>query len=212
MPAIRPPPAIGTTIVVVSGLSSKISSEIAPWPAWSTGSSNGWTNVAPVSSTNASRRWCASAGPSDSRSTSAPYPRHAAILIGFAVRHMKTRQAIPSSLAEKAAPAPAFPADHVTMPCAFSSDESDASFASMPRGLNEPVRWKSSALRCASAPIRADSARDEKSGVRWSRPPTASRAARTSSERDHVSEYEITSVSIRGRRRPRRASGDRPSP
>ena len=67
------------------------------------------------------------------------------------------------------------------MPRAFSSAESEASFASMPRGLNEPVRWKSSALRYASAPIRSDSARDEKSGVRWSRPPTASRAARTSS-------------------------------
>src|SRR5918994_1994298 len=70
-------------------------------------------------------------------------------------------------------------------PAAFSSPVSDASLFSTPRGLNDPVRWKSSAFRCASAPVSRESVADENVGVRCRRPAIVSRARTTSS-------YEIT--------------------
>src|SRR4029453_16900344 len=57
----------------------------------------------------------------------------------------------------------------------------DESFVRTPRGLNEPVRWKSSAFRWTGAPTFRDSVADENIGVRCRRPAIASRAARTSS-------------------------------
>ena len=64
---------------------------------------------------------------------------------------------------------------------------------STPRGLNEPVRLEELGLQERTTRRRAPSERrDEKSGVRWSRPPIASRAARTSSRVStarHVSVY-----------------------
>ncbi len=166
-PAMRPPPPIGTTIVA-DGWARPRRSRDPPCraPPARTGSSNGWTNVRPVCSTNSSSRPCASAGLIASRSTSAPYPRVAATLSGFALAHMNTVQATPSWAAANAAPWAAFPADHVTIPRFFSSAVSDASLFSIPRGLNDPVRWRSSAFRKTSGP----SVRHESVGVRWRRP------------------------------------------
>src|SRR5439155_26546897 len=66
-------------------------------------------------------------------------------------------------------------------PRCFSSSVSVASLFSTPRGLNDPVRWKRSALKCTSARTRSESVADERSGVRWSRSPIRSRARYTSS-------------------------------
>src|SRR5581483_9022321 len=179
-PAIRPPPPTGQTMQSTPGTSSTISRATVPWPAITCGSSNGCTSVRPVCSITASSRSCACAASSDSRSTAAPYARVAATFSGFAVLHMTTRQSTPSLAAAYATACAWFPADQVTTPRAFSSSPSERSFASTPRGLNEPVFWKSSALRKARTPRRPPSAADEKVGVRCSRPAIASRAARTS--------------------------------
>src|SRR5918992_9276 len=66
-------------------------------------------------------------------------------------------------------------------PRRFSSSLSRASLVSTPRGLNEPVRWKSSAFRKTRPPVSRESVADVKTGVRWRRPAIVSRAARTSS-------------------------------
>ena len=76
---------------------------------------------------------------------------------------------------------------------------SERSLFSTPRGLNEPVRWKSSALRKTRGPSVAEL----NIGVRWRSSPIVSRAARTSSA-------VITSRCTRGRSRPRAASAVRP--
>ena len=52
-PEIRPPPPTGTTIVAASGTSSRISRAIVPWPAMTSGWSNGWIMTAPRRSANA---------------------------------------------------------------------------------------------------------------------------------------------------------------
>ena len=47
-----------------------------------------------------------------------------------------------------------------------SAGVSAASLLSTPRGLNEPVRWNSSAFRNTSQPTRSDVRRELKAGVR----------------------------------------------
>ena len=67
MPDASPPPPIGISTVSTSGTCSASSSPIVPWPAITTGSSNGWTNVAPCSATYsiaASRHSSSRAAPS----------------------------------------------------------------------------------------------------------------------------------------------------
>src|SRR5438477_5756647 len=66
-------------------------------------------------------------------------------------------------------------------PRRFSSSESVESLLSTPRGLNEPVRWRSSALKDTSAPTRSESVRELSIGVRCTRPAIRSRARSTSS-------------------------------
>ncbi len=46
-PDTSPPPPIGTTIASVSGSCASTSSAIVPWPAMTSGSSNGCTKVSP---------------------------------------------------------------------------------------------------------------------------------------------------------------------
>src|SRR5918994_1171140 len=57
-----------------------------------------------------------------------------------------------------------------TTPRAFSSGVSEASFVRTPRGLNDPVFWKSSALRKARPPKARPSVSEDRSGVRCRRP------------------------------------------
>ena len=60
---------------------------------------------------------------------------------------MTTSASIPSSAEAYASACAWLPAEIEITPRRFSSSVSDASFVSTPRGLNEPVRWSSSALR-----------------------------------------------------------------
>src|SRR5205085_12649644 len=73
------------------------------------------------------------------------------------------------------------PAEIEITPRRFSSGDSVASLFRTPRGLNAPVRWKSSALKTTSAPTCSESVREPSIGVRCSRPAIRSRAASTSS-------------------------------
>src|ERR671924_662982 len=90
---------------------------------------------------------------------------------------MTTRQSTPSSAEQYASACAWLPAEMPITPRPRSSAESEASFVRTPRGLNEPVRWKSSAFRKTRSPSVAD----EKTGVRCRRPAIASRARTTSS-------------------------------
>ena len=96
-----------------------------------------------------------------------------------------------SSPASRAAHATAcawLPAEIEITPRARSSSVSSAIRFSAPRTLNEPVRWKSSALKCASAPSRSESVAERSSGVRWTRPAIVSRGALDVVDRDHARE------------------------
>src|SRR5690242_4398302 len=69
----------------------------------------------------------------------------------------------------------------VITPRAFSSSLSELSLLSAPRGLNEPVFWNSSALKCSRTPMRSPSAVAVIVGVRCSLPAITRRAAAISS-------------------------------
>ena len=84
---------------------------------------------------------------------------------------------MPSSAEQYASACAWLPAEIPITPRAFSSGVSEASLVSTPRGLNEPVRWKSSAFRCTSrARQLARASADVNVGVRCRRPAIASRA------------------------------------
>src|SRR5919108_4733320 len=99
---------------------------------------------------------------------------------------MTSSASIPSEAAAQASACAWLPAEIPITPRAFSSPESDASLFSTPRGLNEPVRWKSSAFRWTGAATRAARVAELKTGVRCRRPRIVPAAATTSS-------WEITS-------------------
>jgi hypothetical protein len=110
-------------------------------------------------------------------------------LVTLAVSHMTTSASIPSRADAQATACAWLPAEIVITPASFSAGVSDASLLSTPRGLNEPVRWKSSAFRTTSAPVRRESVAEVKVGVRCSRPPIASRAATTSASESGNARY-----------------------
>ena len=83
---------------------------------------------------------------------------------------------MPSSAEQYASAWAWLPAEIPITPRDVSSGVSEASFVSTPRGLNDPVRWKSSAFRCTSAPDSCESDADVNVGVRCRRPAIASRA------------------------------------
>jgi hypothetical protein len=95
---------------------------------------------------------------------------------------MTTRQSTFSCAHAHASPWAAFPAEMEITPRAFSSTEREASFASIPLGLKEPVFWKSSAFRYARPPNAIPRVPEERRGVRCRRPAIALRAASTSTE------------------------------
>src|SRR6266567_1071847 len=84
---------------------------------------------------------------------------------------MTTSASMPSSADAYASACAWLPAEIEITPRAFSSSVSVASLFSTPRGLNAPVRWRSSALKCTGTPTRSESVRELSIGVRWTRPP-----------------------------------------
>ena len=157
------------------------------------------------------RGWSWQRDPPRRRSRVSPRPSAA-----FAVAHMKTWHGMPSVAAAKAAPCAAFPADQVTIPRAFSSAESAAMRLSIPRGLNEPVFWNSSAFRCASRPERATRKKRSAMEVTADDPPRALDVVAVDHRAilDGCHELAVRSSGGRANRatRPARPSRDRPRP
>src|ERR671926_373978 len=94
---------------------------------------------------------------------------------------MTTSASIPSTAAAYASACAWLPAEIEITPRPFSSSESVESLFRTPRGLNDTVRCRSSALKDTSAPTRSERVRELSSGVRCTRPAMRSRARWTSS-------------------------------
>ena len=116
--------------------------------------------------------------------TCAPCPRLASALAIGALAGTKTSQRTPRAAATAASAWAWLPAEAATTPCAQPSSPSASSLADAPRTLNEPVRWRFSALRATMPPARSEIVRLESTGVRRATRSTAARAASMSSRRD----------------------------
>src|SRR5215213_1780596 len=181
MPAHSPPPPTGTTTFARSGTASSSSRPSEPWPATTTGSSNGCTNARPPSSARASAAFRHSSTDSPPMWISAPIPRAASTLASGASVGTNTSQCTPRTRAAAASACPWLPADAATTPFRQPSSPSDSSLAATPRTLKEPVRWRFSAFIATTPSARSESVRDDSIGVRLASASTAGRAARTSS-------------------------------
>jgi hypothetical protein len=180
-PAISPPPEHGTSIRVSSGWSSRNSRVAVAAPATTIGSSKGCTNVYPCSAVRASAAWNASAAfVMPSLTTVAPCALTARSFSGTALDGITTVSFAPSSRAAYAAPSAALPALTVMRPASSASRESVRTRFSAPRSLNDPVCWRHSAFATTGPPASRSSASDRRTGVRTTRPRSASLAARAS--------------------------------
>ena len=145
-PDASPPPPTGTTIRARSGTSSSSSSPSDPCPATIAGSSNGWTNARPPSRARA----CAASRHSSSDAppmwTIAPWPRAASALAIGASAGTKTSQRTPRAAAAAASALGVVAGRRGDDAAARPPSPSAASLADAPRTLNEPVRWRFSAL------------------------------------------------------------------
>ena len=119
-------------------------------------SSNAWTSVAPVDSTCACAAATASSKRSPASSVSPPYDRVASIFAIGASCGMKIVALIRASRAAHATAWPWLPALAATTPARRSSSASVAIVLYAPRILNEPVRWRFSALRKTWRPLRRE--------------------------------------------------------
>ena len=98
MPAIRPPPPTGTTIASTSGVCSRISSPIVPWPAITSTLSNGWMNVSPSRAASSPACARASVRSAPCRTTLAPRCRQLVTLMSAANTGITTVTGMPSRL------------------------------------------------------------------------------------------------------------------
>src|SRR3954451_20996341 len=94
-----------------------------------------------------------------------------------ASRGMKTVAEMPSSRAAQATAWPWFPALAAITPAARSLSSSVDSLFTAPRILNEPVRWRFSALSQTFVPVRREKVPEPYTGVTRARPSSRSRAA-----------------------------------
>ena len=180
MPEIRPPPPTPVMIVRTSGHCSTISSATVPWPAITSGWSNGWMSTAPVRSAYS---WAATSDSSTVSPTSwisAPYPLVAATFGSAAPTGMNTVAAVPSRLAASATPWAWLPALAATTPRARSASVMRAIRTYAPRTLYDPARWRFSHLSQAGPARAALSGRHGSRGVVRTTPASRSRAASTS--------------------------------
>ena len=176
MPETSPPPPTWTSTTSASGTSSSISTPTVPWPAITSGSSYGCTSVRPVSSTSRSRCSNAAGMSGGESSTVAPYARAAAIFIGRRrlPHHDERVDALDGGrVRERLRVVAGGDGDHAARLLLVVSVES---LFRTPRGLNAPVRWRSSALKCTGTPTCSESVREQSIGVRCSRPAIRSRA------------------------------------
>ena len=175
VPEMSPPPPIGTTTISTSGTCPPRSRRRASaWPAITTSSSKGWTSVRPVASRSSRSRSYASGSVARLEIHGRPVAaRRGDLRAGSRRSPCTTSASIPSTAAPNATAAAAFPAEIVMTPRSRSSGPREEILARIPRGLKEPVRWKSSALRWAVAPVRSDEGARAERRRAWSRFPTA---------------------------------------
>src|SRR3954454_13708690 len=138
--------------------------------------SKGWISTAPVSAENSFAAMSASSMLRPWNRTSAPYPRVAFSLGIGAPSGMNTVDLMPSIWAASATPWAWLPALAATTPAAFSSADRRDIRKYAPRILNEPVRWRFSALIITGPPASAESHRDSSMGVYTETPRSSSLA------------------------------------
>src|SRR5215203_5622801 len=180
IPDASPPPPTGMRTVSACATCSASSSPIVPWPAMTCGSSNGWMNVAPRSSTSAMAAAIASSNRSPSRISSDPYVRQASTFAIGASCGTKIRAWTPAWRAAHATAWPWLPALAATTPASRSASERRESRFTAPRTLNAPVRWRFSALSQTSRPAMRDKVSELYTGVSRATPAIRSRASRMS--------------------------------
>src|SRR3954471_15228318 len=180
MPLHSPPPPTGTTTLARSGTSSSSSSPSEPWPATTSGSSNGWMNASPPSRERSRAETRHSSTDPPPRCTIAPSPRAASVFAIGASAGTNTSHGTPIVRAASATAWAWLPAEAATTPALQPCSPSAASFAAVRRALNEPVLWRFSAFSATMPPARSEIVRVESTGVRRAIVPTAARAAATS--------------------------------
>ena len=186
-----------------------------PWPATTSGSSNGWTNASPPSRGALARRDQALVDRlRRRRARSRRAPRAASTLAIGASAGMKTSHGTPRARAAAASACAWLPALPATTPRAQPSSPSAASLAAAPRTLNEPVRCRFSAFsddRRRPRARRASRDRGPACGARRAR-----RAARTARRRRGDARSAGHGLSCPARRwrrsRPRAPSGSAATP
>src|SRR3954471_24409481 len=122
---------------------------------------------------------------------------------------MTSSASSPSTRVPQASACAWFPAEMPITPRSRSCGVSAARLVSTPRGLNEPVRWNSSAFSETRAPVSSLSVAEENVGVRCSRPPIASRAAWTSASSTTLGELVVRARAALRRGQPAAFGGDR---
>jgi hypothetical protein len=163
----------------MSGTWRSSSSPRPPCPATTSGSSNGCTNARPPSSARSRAAATASSTVSPTRRTCAPRALAASSLEIVAPLGMNTSQAMPRARAAYATAWAWLPALPHTTPASQRSP-SEAILANAPRSLNDPVRWRFSALSATGIPVRSASVRELSTGVSRMISPPASAARWTS--------------------------------
>ena len=146
-----------------------------PCPAMMSGSSKGCTNAMPASSARARASATHSSTDAPPMCTTASSVRQPSIFeIGASVG-MNTSQGTPRERAACAHAQAWLPALPAVTPRRQPSP-SAASLFSAPRILNDPVRWRFSAFRTTSVPVRWLSVSDGRTGVWRAMSPIAARA------------------------------------
>src|ERR1035437_5922345 len=148
----------------------------------------------------------ASSTVSPTRRTSAPRAVAASNLPIEAACGMNTSQRTPRVRAAYATAWAWLPALPVTTPASQSSP-SAASLASAPRSLNEPVRWRFSALSATVTPVRSASVRELSTGVSRMTPAPAATAARMSAADTDSARAVAESAGLSAISRSRRGEG-----
>jgi hypothetical protein len=197
VPASRPPPPKGTTIVATSGHSFTISSAAVPAPAMIRSSSNGGTTVAPIFPAISRATVSRVAEVTPAETTFAPYAWVASTFERTEFSGMTMVAGMPRRRAARATPWAWLPEENATTPHWRCDSSSWSSAFIAPRILNEPARCRFSHLRRTSTPILSESEALASSGVRWIQGAMRVAAARTAERSTMVLTFgELTCRSI----------------
>ena len=165
MPPIRPPPESGTSTQSSAGRSSSSSSPIVPWPAITSGSSNGETKVRPRSAASCLATTSASSWLRPTIWTSAPSACTASTLFCGTSGDMQTTAGMAWARAAWATARAWLPVETATTPRSRSTSSSWSIRLVAPRSLKAPVCCWVSSLRWTFWPRRPLSVSERTSGV-----------------------------------------------